>query len=482
MRTEVKKAGLVYIIICMLMCILPFAGMTVYKNETTIENKELSEFPKIKTEGKWNVSYGKDLAVYFKDHFAFRKELVSADAMIQNKVFGVSNVDTVTAGDDGWLFYTDTLDDYLGRQVMNKRQVFNTVNNLRLMQQYVENHGAAFVFTVPPNKNSLYPENMPFYLNQKVNGKKNIEMLEPKMKEANIAYVDMFSLFKQQSEVLYLKRDSHWNTKGAILAYDAMLDYLMLAHETYESVPMVRKQTEIGDLNGMLYPAFAKAEWNYYVDAVNDWSYTSKEKDVEAAWIETSCEKGNGTLLMFRDSFGNTLLPFMAGQFSKAYFSKSVPYQLGAYMKECTPEYVIVEKVERNLDEYRISPPLAQGTCVLEKDYKEIVEADNEKAQIKLGECEENTEYTKISGWIDENNVHEESRIFLRIKAKEETVNVMYEAYTVSLEDSDYGFILYMETDEWERLGVMTGDEVQVEVLKEKSGTMEVVGKDTFVK
>ena len=57
------------------------------------------------------------------------------DALIQSRVFSVSNVDTVMKGTDGWLYYTDTLDDYLGTNLMNRRQVFNVANNLSLLQQ-----------------------------------------------------------------------------------------------------------------------------------------------------------------------------------------------------------------------------------------------------------------------------------------------------------------------------------------------------------
>ena len=35
-----------------------------------------------------------------------------------------------------------------------------------------------------------------------------------------------------------------------------------------------------------------------------------------------------GSLVMYRDSFGNALLPYMADAYANAYFSRGIPYQL----------------------------------------------------------------------------------------------------------------------------------------------------------
>ena len=68
-----KKTGnVIYIVICLVICVLPFAGMTVYKTNTTTENKTLAAFPDWQKDGRWNRSYFDELSAYFEDHFAFR--------------------------------------------------------------------------------------------------------------------------------------------------------------------------------------------------------------------------------------------------------------------------------------------------------------------------------------------------------------------------------------------------------------------------
>lgn len=485
-----KTWNIIYIVCCLLICVLPFAGMAVYRTDTTTENKTLAGFPKWTVGGRFNTDYFDELSAYFEDHFAFRRELVSVDAKIQNAVFGVSNVDTVVAGTEGWLYYTDTVDDYLGQNVMTKRQVFNAVHNLSLLQQYVTEHGAQFRFTVAPNKNSLYGDNMPYYLQHKAGKVRNIGLLKDELIKADIAYVDLFEPFQRSGKTLYLKRDSHWDNEGAVLAYNTLMDSLEIGHETYETVQVIREEREYGDLNKMVYPMLAQPEWNSYYQYESGWSYTSADSDVEAAWLETECPKGEGSLLMFRDSFGNTLIPLMAEQFSKAAFSKSVPCRIAEYMEQCEPELVIVEKVERNLDEYMRTPPIMPAPEAVLEEIEEGEEQQDLSVTIHLQELMEDTTYWMLSGkikgqgldWmlsgkIKEQGLDVDTPIYVRLTAGEQTK--CYEAFTVTDKSTDYGYRLFLKKEEMETFGLTDGKTVMVDILIRQGDTIRQVASDT---
>lgn len=448
----------IYIVAGLLVCVLPFAAMTVCPTDTTTENRTLAGFPSLQKEGKPNVDFFEEISAYFNDHFAFRNELVSIDAKIMNRVFGVSNVDTVVTGKDGWLYYTDSVDDYLGQNTLNERQVFNTVNNLRILQQYVKDNDAQFVFTVAPNKSSLYGEHMPNHLSKKVSDVKNIKLLTPQLEAMGIQYVDLFSAFEEQPEVLYLKRDSHWNNKGAALAYNTIMDKLMYEHDTFETVSVERRKTEVGDLGRMLYPVGAEPEWNYQYENVRDYNFTSENDDVEAAWLATECKEAEGSLLMFRDSFGNTLLPFMAQQFEKSYFTKEATYDIARYMEELKPELVVVEKVERNLDEYMSNPSVLPAPQV---NPSKVVSADTvAEANAVKAETELNVNYWTISGTLKTAPEDVQTKIIVHLTYGEESC--FYEAYTTTTEDSDYGYQIYLPKDE---MIIAEGEKVDVEIL-----------------
>ena len=155
-----KRWYLIYIAAVLMLAAFPFVGMSVAASNETTENKELARFPRLRSDGTWNVRYLSQLGDYFEDHFAFRQELVAANALIRGRLLGVSASDQVLVGKDGWLYYTGTLDDYLGRNQMSEKGLTNAVHNIGLMQQYVEDRGSRFLITIAPNKNSVYDSHM----------------------------------------------------------------------------------------------------------------------------------------------------------------------------------------------------------------------------------------------------------------------------------------------------------------------------------
>lgn len=460
-----RNAGRIgYVVLCLLICVMPFAGMAVHATNTTTENKELASFPQLKKNGKWNIDFMQELGRYFEDHFAFRTELVTADAKIQSKIFKVSNADAVTAGTDGWLYYTATVNDYLGQNIMSQREVLNAAHNLSLVQRYVQENGAEFLLTIPPNKNSLYGANMPYYFQKKAGNVRNIDMLKKEIKKFDISYVDLFSLFEKQKEVLYLKRDSHWNNKGAVLAYNALLNQLGVEHDRYEITKSLRLKEEYGDLNKMLYPLAAEPEWNYFYQKEDVFSYKTDTKSVEDAWIETENKEGNGSLLMFRDSFGNTLLPLMANTFAKGYFSKGVPQNIAGYMEMYHPDMVILEKVERNISEFAKEPPLVECPVTEIAGKMESVET---KTSLKIMESENNASYWEISGVLEDFVCKKDTQIYVQVTVGEE--QNIYETLSVTNEETDYGYRLYLPKEK------ISGDKVGLEVIVENGKKYQIV-------
>ncbi len=438
-----KSLAACYLVIGMAICLVPFAGMSAFRTDTTTENKTLASFPQLVDEGELNLEFFDELGEYFEDHFAFREALVNADALIQSKVFGVSNVSTIITGENGWLYYSATLDDYLGQDLMSDRAIFNAAHNLALTQEYVEAKGAQFSVTVAPNKNSLYGDNMPYYDSYIVSEEKNIDNLAALLAENDVNYIDLFSVFEATDEVLYLKRDSHWNNKGAVLAYNTILGSMDISHDLLETVRVLRTDTEIGDLNTMIYPLTSVAEWNYSYEYEQTYSYVTDTDSVEDSWIITENAEGDGTLLMFRDSFGNTLLPLMANTFSDSYFAKGVPYLLGSYMNTYNPDTVIIEKVERNINEFAENPPvfLPEATT-LEQDATEAIDATT----CAVGMSENDMSYVCISGILDEANVAADTEVYIKLSAGEE--ELCFPAFYVSSDETDYGYMLYIAKDD----------------------------------
>lgn len=428
-----KLKSIVFITVCMVMCLIPSALMLVIPTTETTENRAMAAAPSLLTaDGSLNRNFFADFEDYFTEHLALRNQLVYADARIQTLLFQESNVSGVISGTDGWLFYSSTLENFLGTDILSDRDLFNLAHNILVVQNYLQARDIDFVFTVPPNKNTLHGEYMPYYKSYIVDPDHSAELLGPILAEQGVRYLDLFTLLEQQEEPMYLLRDSHWNGKGACLVYNAIMDALALPHEDYSSTEPVLVKNENGDLNRMLYSFYGPLEENYSYGLTQEFTFANNAGSVEDGWIVTENPGGSGTLLMFRDSFANTLIPFLSNEFETAYYAKGEPNALWRYVETYGPDCVVIEKVERNISNYLDNPPILpmpEGTLPINIT---IAETDT-TAQIE--DCLYDPSFYKLSGTVDPDRMQTDSEILVYVN------NRVCQAY----QTGENGYALYLK-------------------------------------
>lgn len=461
-----KIAYCLYLVIVLGICALPLLAMGATGWQGGMEDGSSVFLPKIyEEEDGLNLDYLSEIGDYFNGHFAFRSELVTLDAYVKTTFFGVSPVSGVIAGKDGWLYYTATLDDFWHKNPASDRMLFNIAHNISLMQHYTESLGMKFLFTVAPNKNSLYYENMPSRLMYQVEAESDMDRLTFWLDKEQVHYVDLFSLFETQEEVLYYQRDSHWNQKGAVMVYNTLLNACGKEHETYENCQTQLVYDYYGDLNRMLFLTGGKPEQDIRYMGSKEWVY-SKGESVEDSLVITESQEGSQTLLMYRDSFGNSLLPLMAGEYEQAVFSKIVPYtmtDLAVYW----PDVVIVEKVERHLPTFAEVPPLMSAPEITLDGERIPVESNTTIELSKEGS------YWRFSGTADVEYISTDSRIFMEMTDADGTR--AYEAFCVSFTDdgqNDNGFVLYISEIS------LLGDSVNVKVMTERNSEIIILKEE----
>ena len=158
-----KRFYIAFTALILLLCLIPSLGMLLPAQEGEAGgNQALSRAPALRDpEGRWNPKYLAQVQDYAGDNFYLRQEMITAWSALNARVFGSSITEEVVLGADGWLYFGDTLPDYAGLEPMSQREIFSAAHNLSLISEYCESHGARFLFTMAPNKNSLYPERMP---------------------------------------------------------------------------------------------------------------------------------------------------------------------------------------------------------------------------------------------------------------------------------------------------------------------------------
>lgn len=335
----------VFVGLVLLLCLVPSLGMFLAPSGETGGNEVLADLPvPVDEEGTVNLDYFAQLTNYVEDNYFLRQKLVTTWSGLNEKLLHTSAVEDVVLGRDGWLYFGKTLPDYTGTDRMTEREIFSAARNLRLMQDYCESRGAKFLFTIAPNKNSLYPEYMPAVTIQNVFG--NADLLAEAMAKEEVRYLDLFAAFRGEEEKLYFIRDSHWNSRGAALAADLLNEALGRSSDYFNGPFQVRAEHR-SDLDAMLYPAGTWLEENPFYTGHLDFSGETPIRSPEDIAIRTA-GGGEGSLLMFRDSFGNLLYPYLADSFERAQFSRLVDYRMDL-VDEREADCVVVELVERNI-------------------------------------------------------------------------------------------------------------------------------------
>ena len=338
-----KKAKLIFISIFIVLCLIPSVGMLIFGEAQPAANEVLAGRPSVTTRsGELNLSFLSDVSDYIADRFAFRQELATAWAGVNAKLLGTSVEEQVILGSDGWLYFSDTLPDYTG-QGMSDTELRYLANDLALMQEYIESQGKHFIFTVAPNKNSIYSEHMPEYIENR-HSESNAARVGAYLDAAGVNYLDLFDILGNE-ENLYYKTDTHWNSRGAALAADGLLNMLDRGGD-YSTASFAVSEEHRGDLYEMLYPAGRATETATVYGGEFSYVCESDPNGGNAITIKTSCDGGSGGLMCWRDSFGIALYPYLAQSFVAATFSRSADYDLTLADSADT---VIIELVERNL-------------------------------------------------------------------------------------------------------------------------------------
>ena len=333
-----KTISKIFIALFLVLCLTPFVGLLLGFESAAGANEILAPAPRF---GPTMLNEASD---YVADRFALRQQCISLWSWLNEKLLHTSAVEKVILGDAGFLYYFDTLNDYTGVSLSDE-ELERIARRLAALQQELEAEGKSFVFTIAPNKNSLYPEFMPKSI---VNRHENSSAvrLEPYLKQLGVNYVNLFDLLS--SELLYYRTDTHWTAQGAALGADAILAALGRESD-YSSHVFAEQGVHKGDLYEMLYPSFSGREAET-VDLTGGLSYSALTETNEGRAITILTENGNGSgkLLCWRDSFGNKLFPYLADTFESACFSRSASYDLSRFA-DTEYDTVILEIVERHI-------------------------------------------------------------------------------------------------------------------------------------
>ena len=442
-----KKIRVIFIIIFILCLLLPALGMPFFKKAVNSEKREPAKFPSLNFKTAADGSFGKELENWAADHIGFRNSLIGINNALMRDVFGQQDADIkVLIGKDGWLYFKDDIKDYCNERTLSDRNINNIAASLAMLDGYIKEKGLEFEVCIVPNKSCLY-EHMPSnYI--KNEGEDNYRALLKAFEKKGINHTDLFADFKADGRVLYRKEDTHWDYKGALLAYNAIMKQAGLSQHMLDNVGFGAETEDVGDLAQMLYLDKAEPEVLSYPESGFSYETVSREKAANAIFLETYNEKAEDCVLFYRDSYLDTMHIYCAESFGQAVFSRALPYDL-SYVDKYMPKLTVLEIVERNIADLAKRAPMMEASETAVSAAAETVGAD----AIKL-KSEKKNSYMHFYGEIDESLLGDEYRAYIYVNGGEAASYEAFPVYEMELLGSDKlkdnGFSAYIPAEKAE--------------------------------
>lgn len=349
-----KATKYITVVLCMLimygsMLLLLFLPKSEYSEN---ENRYLASFPKASAKNIFAGEYMKDIDSYVTDHFPGRDFFISIKTETEI-LSGKRKINGIYLCEDGYLIKeyekpenTDKIGDIL-------RQF-----NLKITEDYPEINVKLMLV---PTAITVYGDKISEGAEQE-NQLDTISAIENISELTSVDLVPAFMEHRDKSQIFY-KTDHHWTSYGAYLGY---LEYCKAAglnavdikelfeervtedfHGTYSS--KVNRYQEKGD-EIIIYKNPAQSLKVTYTDTgvVTDTLYNREylgKKDKYSMFLdnihplvelESSNGDANRALVLIKDSYANSMVPFLTNNFARIYVFDTRHYNKGisSFLKE----------------------------------------------------------------------------------------------------------------------------------------------------
>lgn len=349
MENKTKKDRLPLVtVIVFLSFLFGFAAafLIVPDNEVSAEeNRSLQTFPEFTLERLTDGSFGADMNTYYADQFPFRDTLVGIKG-IAELTLGKGENNGVLLGKNGQLAvhsfraYRNIRESVPSTDRYYSENIENGMKALNKAAASLAEQGIPMTALLVPRTVDVAASAFEYPADDSLN-----DLIRSLVGE-NIYSPELLEFFRERydsGEYVYYRTDHHWTTKGAYYAYEMIMDSFGMSQEVIPAESFT--VTDIRDFYGTTYSKagfkFVSPDtlslWrlgneNEFVttDVSNGESFTGfyneaylSEKDKYSVFLDGThnilnvtkkgCEREK--ILLLKDSFANSVAPFLAQHF-----------------------------------------------------------------------------------------------------------------------------------------------------------------------
>ena len=306
------------VIVFMSFLILPTALWVCFPNtEENLENRTLASFPTFDVSQP--TAFVSGFEEWYTDHLPFKQEAVRLQNTMDYHLFRTTSNSKVMVGDDGWLFYSSVTDgdpiaDYKGLTFYDDEELADYATSLMDATSHLANQDIDLYMLIAPNKEIAYQRYMPKEIVRVRDKTRSMRLVDYLTNQGidNCVYLDSINRASTEDDSLYRCLDTHWNLKGAYLAYQ---DFCNLVDSVPAPVSLQQVPHTGGDLANMLNMSLDEPHFyeNTLVEYETD-KYRGKS-DVEL-FHSTRTDADPRKVLILGDSFREDFKGFVAAGFA----------------------------------------------------------------------------------------------------------------------------------------------------------------------
>ena len=188
------------------------------------ENRPPTAFPAFQPTFNGTREFLAGFEGWFGDHFGWRRQLVRWERRLKWSLFRDARIAHVLVGKEGWLYFSDgrTVDDISGSRPFSASDLEEWLSLLTGRRDWLKERGIRYLFVVPPDKQTIYPEHLPDWLIARARSPRRIDQLLAHIRaHSDVPILDLRETLLDAKKLgqVYHRTDTHWNDRGAFAAY-----------------------------------------------------------------------------------------------------------------------------------------------------------------------------------------------------------------------------------------------------------------------
>lgn len=265
------------------------------------------------------------------ERFGLRAFLVRLNNQINFSLFDDTRVQNMIKGKENYLFASNFLDTYSGRNFVGRKAHADSVfNSILQLNKFLLERNKKLIVCIAPCKESFYPEFLPDTCKEHLKEENYYSYYNKKFTGSEIPYIDYQSYFQKLKPTtkypLFAQGAFHWTTYGACLALDSLIK--VVRHEMGKKVNLI-KLTSVELTDTARFTDDDEGRAMNLLEKVNDKKLAYPK--IEYVFSQDSCYRPK--VLIVGDSFfyglNNTWVPltvFSKDSYFLYYYRQAVTY------------------------------------------------------------------------------------------------------------------------------------------------------------